>query len=94
MISGVAYKFKPTSINLGILSCWVAVLIYAASNSVVTMLVNIGDANRIDGINVITFANLLVLGSAISLIPMGIFFWRDWKSRLIPPYSRGCAEAA
>ena len=70
---------KSTTAKWGVVSCWVAVIIYAASNSVVTMLVSIGDANRINGHNVITFANLLVLGSLISLIPMLLFFGRDWK---------------
>ena len=70
---------KSTTAKWCVVSCWVAVIIYAASNSVVTMLVSIGDANRINGHNVITFANLLVLGSLISLIPMLLFFGRDWK---------------
>lgn len=65
----------------GITLCWVAVLIYAAANSVVTLLVEIGDAHRVNGHNVITFANLLVLGSMISLIPMIFFFWRDWTAK-------------
>ena len=73
-------KQTPVPAFWGIMLCWVAVLIYAASNSVVTLLVQIGDANRGNGHNVITFANLLVLGSLISLIPMIFFFWRDWTA--------------
>lgn len=72
----------------GVVFCWVAVLIYAASNSVVTALVEIGDANRVNGHNVVTFANLLVLGSLISLIPMTIFFWRDWTVKNLRSLSR------
>jgi len=74
---------KTTLAKWGVLSCWGAVTLYAASNSVVSMLVNIGDANRIDGHNVITFANLLVLGSLISLIPMALFFGRDWDLKTL-----------
>ncbi|KRS12233.1 hypothetical protein XM52_28285 [Roseovarius indicus] len=78
MVRDAAFN-NSTMAKWGVLSCWLAVIIYAASNSVVTMLVNIGDANRINGHNVITFANLLVLGSLISLIPMSLAFGRDWE---------------
>lgn len=58
---------------------WVAVIIYASSNSIVTLLVDIGRANRVDGWrNAITFCNLLFWGSLISLVPMVLLFWRDW----------------
>lgn len=65
----------------GVAFCWIAVVIYAASNSVVTLLVQIGDTHRVNGHNVVTFANLLVLGSLISLVPMVLFFWRDWSPK-------------
>lgn len=72
---------KPFPAFWGIMLCWIAVLIYAASNSVVTLLVEIGDSNRVKGHNVVTFANLLVLGSLISLVPMLFFFGRDWTAK-------------
>ncbi len=62
----------------GIVFAWIAVLIYASSNSIVTLLTNIGQENLIYGRNPITFCNLLFLGSLISLVPMIFFFWRDW----------------
>ena len=62
----------------GVTLAWVAVLIYASSNSIITLLTNIGADNLINGRNAITFCNLLFLGSLISLIPMVFFFWRDW----------------
>ena len=66
-------------ITIGAAFAWVAVIIYASSNSIVTMLVDIGRANRVDGWrNAITFCNLLFLGSLISLVPMVLLFWRDW----------------
>ncbi|SLN23596.1 EamA-like transporter family protein [Roseovarius albus] len=62
----------------GVTLAWVAVLIYASSNSIITLLTDIGRQNPVHGRNAITFCNLLFLGSLISLIPMVFFFWRDW----------------
>ncbi len=67
-----------SSARFGVVLAWVAVLIYASSNSIVTLLTNIGAENLVHGRNAITFCNLLFLGSLISLIPMVFFFWRDW----------------
>ena len=58
---------------------WIAVVIYAASNSIVALLVGIGEANPVaDGRNAITYMNLLLLGSLLSVIPMAVLFRRDW----------------
>lgn len=69
---------KASPALLGAVLCWVAIVIYAASNSIVLLLVDIGKNNLVDGHNVVTFSNLFVLGSLISLVPMTFFFWRDW----------------
>lgn len=62
----------------GILFAWVAVIIYAASNSIVTLLVNMGAAMPVEGgRNAITYTNLLLLGSLLSLIPLSVMFRRD-----------------
>ena len=57
---------------------WIAVLIYAASNSIVSLLAEIGAQNQVMGRNVITYCNLLFLGSLMSLVPMAAMFWREW----------------
>lgn len=63
----------------GLICAWTAVLIYAASNSIVALLVDIGEANPVDqGRNAITYMNLLLLGSLLSVIPMIFLFRRDW----------------
>ncbi len=62
----------------GAILAWVAVLIYASSNSIVTLLTEIGEVHQVMGRNAITFCNLLALGSLISLIPMVLFFHKDW----------------
>ncbi|GAB4295926.1 MAG: DMT family transporter [Roseovarius sp.] len=72
-----ATKQMPTYM-LGAGLAWIAVFIYAASNSIVTLLTQIGAEHPIDGRNAITYCNLLALGSLISLIPMVVFFHGDW----------------
>ena len=57
---------------------WVAVVIFAAGNSIVSLLAEIGANNQVMGRNVITYCNLLFVGSLMSIVPMGFMFWRDW----------------
>ena len=57
---------------------WLAVVIFAAGNSIVSLLAEIGMENRVQGRNVITYCNLLFVGSLMSIVPMGVVFWRDW----------------
>lgn len=65
-------------VALGAALAWVAVMVYASSNSIVSLLAEIGERHPVDGRNAITFCNLLFLGSLISIVPMMIFFWHDW----------------
>ncbi|SEL09064.1 Permease of the drug/metabolite transporter (DMT) superfamily [Roseovarius azorensis] len=67
-----------SKIMFGATLAWIAVLIYASSNSIVSLLAEIGSQNRVMGRNVITYCNLLFVGSLMSMVPMVIMFWRDW----------------
>ncbi|WP_428514531.1 DMT family transporter [Roseovarius sp.] len=67
-----------SKVLMGTLLAWLAVLIYASSNSIVTLLTEVGEVNQVMGRNAITFCNLLALGSLISLIPMVFLFHKDW----------------
>ena len=76
--SATSSKYGST-VMFGAVLAWIAVMIYASSNSIVTRLTEIGAANPVaEGRNAITFCNLLALGSIISLIPMVFFFHGDW----------------
>ncbi|MDF1671123.1 MAG: DMT family transporter [Roseovarius sp.] len=72
----------------GAILAWVAVMIYASSNSIVTSLTQIGEINQVMGRNAITFCNLLALGSLISLIPMVFFFHKDWTRENLTKLTR------
>jgi drug/metabolite transporter (DMT)-like permease len=64
--------------HIGVICAWSAVIIYASSNSIVSLLVSIGEASPVaGGRNAITYMNLLLLGSLISIIPMAVLFRRD-----------------
>lgn len=78
---------SPATIGMGL--AWVGVMIYAASNSIATLLVDIGSANPVaGGRNAITFTNLLFLGSLISLVPMIALFRGDWTRANLRALSR------
>lgn len=78
---------SPAQIGMGF--AWLGVLIYASSNSIATLLVDIGAANPVaGGRNAITFTNLLFLGSLISLIPMVLLFRGDWTRANLRRLSR------
>ncbi|MFO7758037.1 MAG: DMT family transporter [Roseovarius sp.] len=64
--------------HIGVICAWTAVIIYASSNSIVSLLVSIGEAAPVeDGRNAITYMNLLLLGSLISIVPISLMFRRD-----------------
>lgn len=68
----------PMPIRIGLLCAWIAVMCYAAANSIASRLVSVGQAHPLaDGSNAITFANLFVLSSLISLVPMVFLFRKD-----------------
>ena len=67
---------------------WLAVLIYASSNSIVSLLADIGRQNPVDGRNAISLCNLLFLGSLISLVPMIFMFYKDWTRENLRTLSR------
>lgn len=64
--------------RIGMICAWVAVIIYASSNSIVSLLVSVGEARPVEGgRNAITYANLLLAGTVLSILPMSIMFRRD-----------------
>lgn len=73
---------------IGALLVWLAVLVYASSNSIVSLLADIGRQNPIMGRNAVTLCNLLFLGSLLSLIPMTCMFYKDWTLENVRALSR------
>ena len=76
-------------VTIGAIFAWLAVIVYASSNSIVTLLVDIGKANPVaSGRNAITYCNLLFLGSLISVVPMVLLFHKDWTRKKLAKLSR------
>lgn len=74
----VKHPSGPSAAHIGRIFAWTAVIIYAASNSILSLLVSIGEAAPVaGGRNAITYTNLLLLGSLLSILPMAIMFRRD-----------------
>lgn len=86
--SATTPESQSSRVVMGALFIWAAVIIYAASNSIVSLLADIGREHPVMGRNAITLCNLLFLGSLISLVPMVLMFWRDWTLENLRKLSR------
>ncbi len=73
---------------MGLVLVWLAVLVYAASNSIVSLLADVGRQNLVMGRNAVSLCNLLFLGSLISLVPMVFMFHKDWTRKNLRSLSR------
>lgn len=73
----------PTQMYLGI-----AVLIFAASNSVTKKIVEIGQDHAIDGINPISLCNVLFVGNICALGLMTLIFYQDWQPQTLKALTR------
>ena len=67
---------------------WIAILIFAAAASVVARLVEIGEANPIDGRNPISFCNLLFAGNLVAALTLFALYHREWHPTRLRTLSR------
>ena len=58
---------------------WLAVVLFAVSNSIVRILIDLGAQNAIDGRNPITFCNLLCAGNTCAVIALFVIYRKQWK---------------
>lgn len=58
----------------------IAILIFAASNSVTRRITEIGADNLIDGRNPISFCNVLFVGNICALAALVLIYGREWNS--------------
>ncbi len=68
----------PPSRSRGPLFVWAAVLIFAAANSVVRRLTELGAENLVDGRNAITFCNVLFVGNVAALLCLLAYYRKQW----------------
>jgi len=66
----------------------IAVLIFAASNSVIRIVTDIGQQNLIDGRNPISLCNVLFVGNVFAIAVMLPIFYRDWTPHVLKKLTR------
>ena len=62
---------------------WLAVVIFATSNSIVKILIDLGSQNAIDGRNPITFCNLLCAGNMCAVLALLVIYWKQWRLKVL-----------
>ena len=62
---------------------WLAVVIFATSNSIVKILIDLGSQNAIDGRNPITFCNLLCAGNMCAVLALLVIYWKQWRFKVL-----------
>ena len=71
------------------LAClWIAVIIFAASNSVTKEIITIGQAHLVNGRNPISLCNVLLVGNIWGFLVMTLIFHRDWTKPKLRQLSR------
>ena len=68
---------------------WISVVLFAASNSVVRILSDLGAQNPIDGRNPISFCNLLFAGNMCAVIALFVIYRKHWTSANLRALSVG-----
>ena len=65
----------------GALLVWASILIFAASNSVVQLLTDLGAMHPIEGRNAISFCNLLFVGNLCACVTLVAIFRNPGRAR-------------
>lgn len=66
---------------------WIAVIIFAAANSITRKLTQIGSQHLVDGRNPISFCNILFVGNICALIVLILINWRQLSVRSFRQFS-------
>jgi len=72
----------------GVPAVLAAVLVFAAANSVVRLLYDLGAANPVEGRNAISFCNVLFVGNLCALITLLLVYHREWRRERLAQLSR------
>lgn len=57
---------------------WLAIVVFAASNTIVQLLASLGSYHTIDGRNPISFCNVLFVGNLCALLVLSVIHHRQW----------------
>ena len=68
---------------------WISVLLFAASNSIVRILGDLGAQHPIEGRNAISFCNLLFAGNTCAVVALFVVYRKHWTADNLRRLSRG-----
>ena len=63
---------------MGALLVWSAILVFAASNSIVRLLYDLGASHPVDGRNAISFCNVLFVGNLCAMMSLLAIYRKEW----------------
>ncbi|MGI9414823.1 MAG: EamA family transporter, partial [Hyphomicrobiales bacterium] len=64
--------------HMGALLVWSAILVFAASNSIVRLLYDLGASHPVDGRNAISFCNVLFVGNLCAMMSLLAIYRKEW----------------
>ena len=68
---------------------WISVLLFAASNSIVRILGDLGAQHPIEGLNAISFCNLLFAGNTCAVVALFVVYRKHWTADNLRRLYRG-----
>ena len=88
MSNATATEPDVSSSGVGIAFVWIAILIFAAANSIVLLLFQLGAANPVEGRNPISFCNVLFIGNLCACATLIAIYRRHWTKDNLNALSR------
>lgn len=73
----------------GVVHLWAAVLIFAAANSVVRLLTELGALHPVEGRNAISFCNVLFVGNLCACATLFVIYRQSWNPTQLRSLTRG-----
>ena len=89
MTNASATQSPALNANISVMFVWVAVLIFAAANSIVLVLFNLGAEFPVDGRNAISFCNVLFVGNVIACASQYVLYRKQWTGENLRKLTRG-----
>jgi drug/metabolite transporter (DMT)-like permease len=77
------------SSGISVIFVWIAVLIFAAANSIVLVLFNLGLEFPVEGRNAISFCNVLFIGNLIACVSQYGLYRKQWTSENLQKLTQG-----
>ncbi len=74
-------------LSQGSVMIWAAIPIFAAGNSIVRLLFDLGAQHTVDGRNAISFCNVLFVGNLCAMFTLLVVYRKDWTRKMLSALS-------